>query len=202
MENNNQYPSLSSIIQNKKEYPTLSQINPNESTDMRYDAQGVNIRNQSIQKGPDNFNKSTNPMYDVKYDSESAKTNSQPMQYPQNQNMPNYPPNYTPNNMPNYSQNINNSYLDEKYDSEKAKGMNAQNPIYDNPGYNKELDTNYNSSSAAMGQYNVPPMRQPPYGFPHGPGMFPHFPHHPPFGHFPPPPLPPKYPYEGDYYPY
>ena len=54
-----------------------------------------------------------------------------------------------------------------------------------------------------MEQYNKLPMSQPPYDYvvPHGPGMFPHFPHHPVFPHFGYPHFPPHYYlYEGDYY--
>ena len=200
----NQYPTFSSIKKETKNYPTLSQINQSQSGDIRYDAQGSNIQNQSLQKGVDYLDKSTDPMYDINYNSESVKKYNQPNKYPQNPNQNLH------NNMPNYSLN-NSDYLDGKYDSGKAKEynpnveINGPKQIYGNPEYNKDLDTNYNSSPLAMEQYYKIPMSQPPYDYvvPHGPGIFPQFPHHPVFPHFGHPHFPPNYYlYEGDYYAY
>ena len=209
---NNQYPTFSTRIPNEpKEYPTLDQAQINESVDLRYDAQGSKIQNQPLQKGLNDLHDSNNPMYDVQYDSESAKKYTQPMQ-----NIPNQP-NYMPNNVnaPNYNQ-FNNSSLDEKYDSDKAKiyhqpipgdELKVPNESYNSQNYRKDkhLDTQYDSSPLATAQYSKA-NPQPAYKMvpPHGPGMFPHFPHHSHFPHHPKfPHYPPgQYPYEGNYYAY
>ena len=223
----NQYPIFDSPIKSQpKNYPTFSQINPTESIDVRIDAQGSKIQDQPVPKKMGSYlNDSTNPMYDVNYDSGNAKTqhsvNNQ-------RNMQIYP-----NNVPDYQNN--NNVGDQQYDAHNSK-------IYNKPIANDEYNvlsmaydskknngcTNYNYPSPypqaqvqqriqpkmapqqlAMNQ-NMPPYSEP-YDFvpPHEPHMFPHFPHHPHFPyhpHFPHHPhfpvYPPEdYPYE-DYYGY
>ncbi len=195
----NQYPNLSSIIQNNpKEYPNISQISVNQSTDNRYDAQGANIQNQPIPKDMGSFHNANNPMYDINYDSESAKNYNQQIQNPPIQQ------NYYPNNNPNMSQSIGSTILDQQYDSNNAKNYNqpisnAPNVAYDS----KQGDPNYNyPPTMGMNQY---PEGAPVYDYvppPHGPGMFPHFPHFPHHPHFPHFPHYPPYPPAEDYYAY
>ena len=199
----NQYPNLSSIIKSEpKQYPSLSQINLSQNADNRYDAQGTNINNQSIPKDMGNIQNSSNPLYDVTYDSESAKNYKQPIQ-----NQP-IKPNYYPNNNINLNQNLGNSSLDQEYDSNNANIYTHPVPKNDfkvpNTGYDsKQADPNYNYPPT-MGM-NAYPKGAPAYDYippPHGPGIFPHFPHYPHYPHFPHFPHYPPYPPAADYYAY
>ena len=204
----NQYPTFSETNKiQPKDYPTFSQVNPTESIDVRLDAQGSAIQDQALPKGFGNHMNSSNPLYDVNYDSGNAK-----IQHPVNdqRNMQIYP-----NNVPDYQNN--NNVGDQQYDAHNSKIYNKPiaNDEYNVPSmaYDSKKNnggTNYNYPSPypqaqvqpsiqpkiapqqlAMNQ-NMPPYSEP-YDFvpPHGPHMFPHFPVYPPE----------DYPYE-DYYGY
>ena len=147
--------------------------------DMRYDAQGANIQNQPLPQGMTNYsiNDSSNPMYDVTYDSESAKKYNQPIQ-----NMPlqqNY--NQPIQNVPLENSSISVSQsdiLDQQYCSEKTKYNQYNDPNIDY--VNRNLDKDYTSTGKnQFGQLNYDYVR------PNGPRMYPHFPHHPHHPHFP-----------------
>lgn len=210
----NQYPTFSETNKiQPKDYPTFSQVNPTESIDVRLDAQGSAIQDQAIPKGFGSQMNSSNPLYDVNYDSGSAKTNNNQINnYPQN-----YPHNY-PQNIPNYKNNMHGS-TDEKYDAQNSEIYNQ--PIskdsynLSNTGYDsnkKNIGGNYNypgQGPVPQGMNpNMPPYPQG-YGLvppPHGPGMFPHHRHHHHHPHHIPPhfpPYPPRAcPCEEEYYPY
>jgi hypothetical protein len=191
----NQYPTFdSSILQNQsnksKEYPTFSQVNQINSVDgkdVRLDAQGSLIQAQPLPNGneiPLNkfINTSNSELYDVNYDSGSAKTNQ--IQIPHNyQNNNNYNHKYVP------SESIKLSSV--PYNSNQANDNN--NAIKGRVDYNNIISQNINQNKPEYYDFIQSP--------PHGPHMFPQFPHHHPHQHFP--HLPPNvYPYESEYYAY
>ena len=189
-------PTINSVItKGTNDYPSFSKMDAQGNQgDMTYNVQGANIQNQPLQQGMSNYSvkDSTNPMYDVTYDSENAKNyNQTPLQQnvplQQNYNQQNYnQQNYNQQNynQPNQNVSLENSsvgvrqseFLDQQYCSEKTKYGEATNTNYGD----RNLDKDY--TSTGRNQFGQPNYN---YAQPSGNKMYPHFPHHPHHPHFP-----------------